>query len=343
MELKVFRIARQQVVYYFDAAFADLSQLADKSSAILLTDKNVFKAHKSKFKDWRTIVIEPGEQHKNFDTVRYIIDRLAGYEADRNCLLIGVGGGVVTDITGFVASIYMRGIKFGFVPTSLLNMVDASLGGKNGIDFGLYKNLVGCITQPEFILQDVSLLKTLPEEEWENGFSEIIKHACIKDKAMLDDLARHKIKDFQANQALLDELIRRNVFLKLKVVQKDPFEARDRKLLNFGHTIGHAIENSCGLPHGKAVAIGMVLAAKISARETGFDELEKLKTVLNNYNLPTSISFEAAQIFEVLKLDKKRSGEQVNFILLQNTGKALVKPIGLTELQYYLHSFEKEQ
>ena len=343
MELKVFRIARQQIVYYFDAAFAELSQLADKNTAILITDKNVYAAHKSKFEEWRTIVIEPGEQHKNFDTIRYIIDTLAGYEADRNCLLIGVGGGVVTDITGFVASIYMRGIKFGFVPTSLLNMVDASLGGKNGIDFGLYKNLVGCITQPEFILQDVSLLSTLPGEEWENGFSEIIKHACIKDKAMFDDLARHKINDFQANQALLDELIRRNVFLKLKVVQKDPFEARDRKLLNFGHTIGHAIENSCGLPHGKAVAIGMVLAAKISAQEVGFDELEKIKTVLKNYNLPTSIKFEAATIFKLLKLDKKRSGEQLNFILLQKMGKALIKPISLAELEQYLNSFEKEQ
>ncbi|RYE00033.1 MAG: 3-dehydroquinate synthase [Sphingobacteriales bacterium] len=342
MELKVFRIAQQQVVYYFDAVFAELDQLADKSTAIIITDKNVLHAHKSKFEDWRTIVIEPGEQQKNFDTIKYIIDMLAGYEADRNCLLIGVGGGVVTDITGFVASIYMRGIRFGFVPTSLLNMVDASLGGKNGIDFGLYKNLVGSITQPEFILQDVSLLTTLPETEWENGFAEIIKHACIKDKAMLEDLSRRKIKDFQANKALLGELIRRNVFLKLKVVQKDPFEARDRKLLNFGHTIGHAIENSCAIPHGKAVAIGMVLAAKISVRETGFDELEKLKTVLSNYNLPVSIKFQASAVFELLKLDKKRAGEQINFILLQKMGKALIKPIDLTELQQYLHSFEKE-
>jgi len=342
MELKVFKIAQQQVVYYFDAAFAELNQLADKSTAIIITDKNVFEAHKAQFEDWRTIVIEPGEQHKNFETVQHIIDTLAGYEADRNCLLIGVGGGVVTDITGFVASIYMRGIRFGFVPTSLLNMVDASLGGKNGIDFGLYKNLVGCITQPEFILQDVTLLSTLPEAEWENGFAEIIKHACIKDKAMLDELSRHTIKDFQTNKVMLDELIRKNVLIKLKVVQKDPFEARDRKLLNFGHTIGHAVENICHIPHGQAVAIGMVMAAKISARETGFEELEKLKTVLANYKLPVSIAFEAATVFEVLKLDKKRSGEQINFILLQKAGKALIKPIDLKDLQQYLYSFEKE-
>lgn len=342
MELKVFKIAQQQTVYYFDAAFANLLQLADKSTAIIITDKNVFEAHRSKFEGWRTIVIEPGEAHKNFETVQHIIHTLAGYEADRTSLLIGVGGGIVTDITGFVASIYMRGIRFGFVPTSLLNMVDASLGGKNGIDFGLYKNLVGCIKQPEFILQDVTLLSTLAEEEWENGFAEIIKHACIKDKAMLEELSRHNIKDFQDNKAMLSELIRRNVLIKLKVVQKDPFEARDRKLLNFGHTIGHAVENICNIAHGKAVAVGMIMAAKISAQETGFDGVETLKAVLTNYNLPVNIAFQAATVFEVLKLDKKRSGEQINFVLLQKTGKALIKPIALTDLQQYLHSFETE-
>ncbi len=342
MELKVFKIAQQQVVYYFDAAFTELNQLADKNTTIIITDKNVFKAHQSKFKDWRTIVIEPGEAQKNFETVLHLIDTLASYEADRNCLLIGVGGGVVTDITGFVASIYMRGIRFGFVPTTLLNMVDASLGGKNGIDFGWYKNLVGCITQPEFILQDVSLLSTLPEAEWENGFAEIIKHACIKDKAMLEELSRHHIKDYKADKMMLDELIRRNVFIKLKIVQKDPFEARDRKLLNFGHTIGHAVEKVYQIPHGQAVAIGMVMAARISAGETGFSELEKIKAVLANYGLPADIGFKAATVFDVLKLDKKRSGEAINFILLQKTGKAIIKPIALTDLQQYLYSFEKE-
>jgi len=159
---------------------------------------------------------------------------------------------------------------------------------------------------------------------------------------MLDELSRHTIKDFQTNKVMLDELIRKNVLIKLKVVQKDPFEARDRKLLNFGHTIGHAVENICHIPHGQAVAIGMVMAAKISARETGFEELEKLKTVLANYKLPVSIAFEAATVFEVLKLDKKRSGEQINFILLQKAGKALIKPIDLKDLQQYLYSFEKE-
>lgn len=342
MHLKTFSIARKQVAYYFDAAFSDLDQLADKKRAVLITDKNVFAAHKAKFKPWRTIVIEAGESYKNFDTVQYIIDALSRYEADRNYLLIGVGGGVVTDITGFVASIYMRGIRFGYVPTSLLNMVDASLGGKNGIDFGLFKNLVGCITQPEFVLQDVSLLSTLPTEEWQNGFAEIIKHACIKDKAMLAALSRHNIKDYMGNLQMLEELIRRNVFLKLKIVRKDPFETGDRKLLNFGHTIGHAIENTCGIAHGQAVAIGMVMAAGISAGESGFNGARILKTVLSNYGLPIRIKFDAEAVFEVLKLDKKRSGSQINFIVLEQTGKAFIKAISLSRLKSYLKKFEQE-
>lgn len=342
MQVQSFKIAGQQVDYYFDAAFSALHQIADTKRAVLITDKNVFNAHKAKFKNWRTVIIEPGEKHKNFETVQYIIGELAGYEVDRSCTLIGVGGGVVTDITGFVASIYMRGVHFGFVPTSLLNMVDASLGGKNGIDFGLYKNLVGNITQPKFILQDVSLLQTLPQEEWENGFAEIIKHACIKDKTMFEALAKHQISDFMEDQILLEALIRKNVFIKLKVVQKDVYETGDRKLLNFGHTIGHALENICQIAHGKAIAIGMVLAAKIAEKETGFDGTEKIKAVLKNYNLPLTIPFNAAAVFEVLKLDKKRADQQIHFILLQKTGKAMVQAISLTRLKNYLKIFEKE-
>lgn len=342
MQVQSFKIAGQQVDYYFDAAFSALHQIADTKRAVLITDKNVFNAHKAKFKNWRTVIIEPGEKHKNFETVQYIIGKLAGYEVDRSCTLIGVGGGVVTDITGFVASIYMRGVHFGFVPTSLLNMVDASLGGKNGIDFGLYKNLVGNITQPKFILQDVSLLQTLPQEEWENGFAEIIKHACIKDKTMFEALAKHQISDYMGDRELLEALIRKNVFIKLKVVQKDVYETGDRKLLNFGHTVGHALENICQIAHGKAIAIGMVLAAKIAEKETGFDGTEKIKAVLKNYNLPLTIPFNAAAVFEVLKLDKKRVDQQIHFILLQKTGKALVQAISLTRLKNYLKIFEKE-
>jgi 3-dehydroquinate synthase len=159
----------------------------------------------------------------------------------------------------------MRGIRFGFVPTSILAMVDASIGGKNGIDVGTYKNMVGLIRQPEFLLYDYSFLKSLPKAEWINGFAEIIKHACIKDASMFRLLEAYKLNDFQKDKTLLNKLIQRNALLKSKVVVEDEFETGDRKLLNFGHTFGHAIENTYQLPHGHAVAVGMVMACMISA------------------------------------------------------------------------------
>jgi 3-dehydroquinate synthase len=149
-----------------------------------------------------------------------------------------VGGGVVTDITGYAASVYMRGLKFGFVPTSVLAMVDASIGGKNGVDVGIYKNLVGLIKQPDFLLYDYSLLQTLPNDQWVNGFAEIIKHACIKDQQLFSMLENETLESFQSDKNKLAALIEKNVQIKTEVVLKDEFENGDRRLLNFGHTLG---------------------------------------------------------------------------------------------------------
>ena len=146
----------KKVCYYFDADFAYLEQIVSKDNTILITDKNVFASQSSKFSEWKTIVIEPGEQFKQQAAVDYIFEQLIAFEADRKTFIVGVGGGVVTDIAGYAASVYMRGLKFGFVPTTILSMVDASIGGKNGVDVGVYKNLVGLIRQPEFLLFDFS-------------------------------------------------------------------------------------------------------------------------------------------------------------------------------------------
>src|SRR6185436_8006814 len=148
----------------------------DQRNAVIITDENVFSNHKKRFKDWRVIVLQPGEDQKSQATVDSIIAQLIMLEDDIKTTLVGVGGGVVTDITGYAASVYMRGIRFGFIPTTLLAMVDASIGGKNGVDVGIYKNLVGTIRQPSFILHDLVFLNSLPQSEWTNGFAEIIKH-----------------------------------------------------------------------------------------------------------------------------------------------------------------------
>jgi 3-dehydroquinate synthase len=333
MKKTIYKFSNSSVDYYFDSAFSSLRNIVDKKASIIITDENIFHEHQSKFNDWKTIVVKAGEKYKVQFTADLIISQLIQLEADRKTTLIGIGGGVITDLTGYVASIYMRGIKFGFVPTSLLAMVDASIGGKNGIDVAVYKNLVGSIRQPAFLLYDFSFLKSLPGDEWENGFAEIIKHACIKNAAMFKELEANSIEVYQKNKKLLAKLIKRNAVLKTKVVRKDEFEKGNRKFLNFGHTLGHALENLNQLSHGRAISIGMTNAAVISEKLIGFKDANRVAKLLLQYDLPTFTDFDKQKVFEVLKMDKKREKKEINFVLLQKIGKAAIKSIPFKQLE----------
>jgi shikimate kinase / 3-dehydroquinate synthase len=330
--------SEKKVAYYFDASFLYLDELLDRKNAVLITDENVFQLHQQKFEGWKTIVIKAGEEHKQQATVDFIITQLITLEADRKTFIVGVGGGVVTDITGYAASVYMRGLKFGFVPTTILAMVDASIGGKNGVDVGVYKNLAGLIKQPNFLLFDYTLLQTLPNDQWVNGFAEIIKHACIKDVLLFEMLEKFTLNDFKTDGALLAALIERNVAIKTTVVVNDEFEQGERKLLNFGHTIGHAIENMHRLPHGHAISIGMVAACNLSEKlnEFHFSEAKRVLQLLVKYHLPVDVETEYEKVFEVLKMDKKRSKNEMSFILLSKIGEAVIKSIPLEELHKHL-------
>ena len=327
--------SEKKVSYYFDAEFSLLEQIVSKEKTILITDENVFAVAKENFIGWQTIVIKAGEEHKQQSTVDYIIQQLIEKEADRNTFIVGVGGGVVTDITGYAASVYMRGLKFGFMPTTILAMVDASIGGKNGVDVGAYKNLVGLIKQPEFLLFDYSLLETLPNEQWVNGFAEVIKHACIKDASLFELLELNELASFQSNTNLLSYLIERNVQIKTTVVLSDEFEKKERKLLNFGHTLGHAIENTYQLLHGHAVSIGMVAACNISEEINQFDSAEKLRVIklIEKYHLPTSITFDKDKIWKLLTMDKKRESKAISFILLNKIGEGVIFSIPMVQLE----------
>lgn len=332
MNKEQFTFSQKTTSYYFNAAFSYLKELADPAKTVLVTDENIFAAHKSKFQGWNTIVIPPGEQHKVQDTVNSIVKQLIGFRADRKSFLVGIGGGVITDLSGYAASVYMRGIKFGFVPVSILAMVDAAVGGKNGIDVGVYKNLVGTINQPEFLLYDSSFLQTLPDSEWVNGFAEIIKHACIKDEDLFAELEKNTISSYKKDTALLDKLIRKNAVIKSTVVVNDEFEKGERKLLNFGHTWGHAIETRYSLPHGHAVSIGMVMACKLSGKITGFKETERVVKVLQQYGLPVALDVNKNEVFEVLRMDKKKDNTSMNYVLLNKVGEAVIKNIPLDQL-----------
>src|SRR5262245_8959693 len=287
-----YKFSNSLVDYYLAGGISHLKEIIDKDNTIIITDENVYNAHTKRFENWNCIVLKPGEEYKTQSTVDSIIEQLIEMEADRKTTLVGVGGGVITDLTGYVASVYMRGIPFGFIPTTLLAMVDASIGGKNGIDVGVFKNMVGVVRQPKFILHDMVFLNSLAQNEWENGFAEIIKHAAIKEAAVFRELESMTLKKYQSLQTSICELVQRNAIIKTKVVQNDEFEKGERRLLNFGHTLGHALENQYELSHGQAISIGMIYASVISQQISGFKETERIADLLAKYHLPTIADFD---------------------------------------------------
>ena len=335
---KDFHFSQATVACHFNTKFASLEKMTDKEKTIIITDEHVFAAHRKKFRGWNTIVLKPGEEYKIQVTVDVIIEQLIAFGADRQSFLVGVGGGVITDITGYVAGIYMRGIRFGLVPTSLLAMADAAIGGKNGIDVGIYKNMVGLIRQPEWILFDIDFLKSLPLIEWRNGFAEIIKHAAIRDAALFRLLQQQTLTGFRRQPKLLERLIRTNVLIKMRIVTEDEFEKGDRKLLNFGHTLGHAIENQYELSHGQAISIGMTYAALLSEQLTNFKQAISVIDLLGRYGLPTRAAFDWKKVEKVLAMDKKKSLVGMQYVILKKIGDAVIHTIPVPELMNHLRN-----
>ncbi|MBX9448270.1 MAG: 3-dehydroquinate synthase [Taibaiella sp.] len=343
MEPFLFKIDNQNVQYFFDASFFSLSRIIPKEQSVILTDEHIYGFHPEKFSAYkRVIVIPSGASLKTQATIDRIIQRMIDMQVDRSFYLIGVGGGVVTDMAGYAASVFKRGIKLVLVPTTLLNLVDASLGGKNGIDVGVYKNMVGTIYQPEIICQDLDFLTTLPEPEWSYGFAEIVKHACIGDRKLFDALSKADLDFYRDHKDALQDLIETNIMIKMKVVQKDVRESGERKLLNFGHTFGHAVENLYQLPHGQAVAIGMVVAAYLSQAITGFDGVHSLISVLKRYGLPVQYKFDTDEVIGIMGSDKKRKGRTIDFVLLEKIGKAKIVPLELSQISRILNQIRKQ-
>ena len=294
------------------------------------------------------IEIEAGEPHKHIDTCTQVWYALSELGADRKSLLINIGGGVVTDLGGFVASTYMRGIPFINIPTSLLAMVDASVGGKTGVDLGALKNLVGVINNPKGVLIYPDFLATLPTEELRSGMAEMFKHGLISDEGYW-----HKMCNLsELTEAHLGSLIYESVVIKNEVVTQDPTEKGLRKTLNYGHTLGHAIESYClqnpnreRLLHGEAIAIGMVLATYLSVKELGFsmDKCDQVKAVLGEYFKKQDFSYEEiTDICQLMRFDKKNVGGNVHFVLLEAIGKPKIDCIVPYEeiykaFEYYLN------
>ncbi len=305
---------------------------------IIITDGNVGRLYQDKFPQAPVITLAPGEQSKSLATIDKIYDRLLELEADRSSFIVGIGGGVVCDITGFVASTFMRGLRFGYVATSLLAQVDASVGGKNGVNYGGYKNLVGTFNQPEFVICDPHLLKTLPEKEVLCGLAEVVKHALIKDPALLAFLEQNSDGILRLEAADIERLVSDSVALKSAVVNQDERESGIRRILNFGHTFGHAVEHLQRISHGEAVSIGMVIAADISLRKGMLtaDDVERIKRLLERLGLPVTATADPARMMAAVHKDKKRESDIVHFVLLDGIGQAVVAALPFADLEGYI-------
>lgn len=322
-------------VIHFDTQLEPLKAFLENeqySKIFVFTDRNtseiclpVFQSLLDDYTNFDLIETEPGEEHKNIDFCIGIWKTLLDFEADRKCLMINLGGGVITDLGGFIASTYKRGIDFINIPTTLLAMVDASVGGKTGIDIDNVKNMVGTFALPQAVFIESAFLSTLPEREQLSGFAEMIKHGLIMDKVYFEALKDADYRNVSAEQ------IFRSVEIKHEVVTEDPFEKGIRKILNFGHTIGHAVESYAltngkhPLTHGEAIAIGMVCEAFLSVKNCGLSpaELEEItaciKVIYPAYTIAVN-SFST--VVDLIKTDKKNEHGFVLFSLLSGIGQS---------------------
>jgi 3-dehydroquinate synthase len=305
------------------------------SSILILIDENVAaywsgRINKIIGKDISSLTIPSGDKYKTLATVEKIWLKLSEEKFDRKSLIINIGGGMVCDIGAFAASTYMRGINFIQVPTTLLAQADAAVGGKSGFNFNGLKNTIGAFSNPLAIVCDTSFTSTLPKREFNSGFAEIIKHGIVADKNLFSLLQKKKV--ITLPQKELDKILGRSVTIKCRIVSKDPFEKKERKKLNFGHTVGHAIEiiyqdTPTPLLHGEAIAIGMIAEARMSflsgyISEAKFKEIESL---IIRYGLRTLIDKKYKKGIALKMLsDKKNIGRQIKWVLLKDIGNVKV-------------------
>ncbi|NNK87404.1 MAG: 3-dehydroquinate synthase [Flavobacteriaceae bacterium] len=323
-------------IHFDEAGYQAMNNLIASgsfSSIFVLVDSNTHEYCLPYFlsrleTDVRTEVMEmePGEEHKNLETCWGVWEALNEYGADRKSLMINLGGGVVTDLGGFVASTFKRGIRFINVPTSLLAMVDASIGGKTGVDLGVLKNQIGVINMGDMVLIDTGYLETLPENHMRSGMAEMFKHGLIADAAYWKTMAESR----EITMKTMDALIYDSVGIKYQIVQEDPMEHSIRKALNFGHTLGHAIESYFldqddrnSLLHGEAIAVGMIMETYLSVKICGLpmQDADHIKSVLlGTFDRVDFNEHDKPAIIELLKHDKKNVSGMVNFVLLPLTG-----------------------
>lgn len=302
----------------------------NKKQYVVITDKNIPESYVNILKDklnvMFTFVLNPGESLKCFAQVDLIINEMIQNKIPRSITLIALGGGVIGDLTGFVASVYMRGVDYIQIPTSLLAQVDSSVGGKVGINTSDMKNSVGSFYQPQVVIIDPSTLDTLEERHFNNGMAELIKHGVIAGETLFKELLEGNSKEN------IENLIFQSIQIKTNIVIQDIKDTGIRQILNYGHTIGHAIEQNSNydLLHGEAISIGMAKMAKGRSFE------KDLLAILHKYSLPTEYEYDKEEIFNYIKTDKKVLNGKLNMIIVREVGNALIKSIELDKIKKYL-------
>lgn len=310
-----------------------VNELLPETGMAIITDNNIQRIYGGRFPDFPVFTIKAGEASKNLEVIESLAERLIETGIDRTGFILGIGGGVVCDIAGFLASIYMRGIKCAYISTSLLSQVDASTGGKNGVNLGGTKNVLGCFRQPEFVICDPVMLQTLPEEEYFSGVAELIKTAIVGNKKLFEIIESNQEGILRRDTELLSMLISMAVNFKAAVVSEDEKESGLRRILNFGHTYGHAIEMYKSFRHGYAVASGMALAANFSLSRGYISEAEynRVTTLLRSFKLLRRHDIPDDQISQLIMRDKKKSGNEIYFVFMTGIGKVDVEKIPISE------------
>lgn len=326
----------------FSQSFAELAEElkdleAENKKLCIVTDSNVEKLYAKELKELltgkcRKVVVysfPAGEASKTLDTIKEIYRFLIEEGFDRKDMLLALGGGVVGDMTGYAAATYLRGIDYVQIPTTLLAQTDSSIGGKTGVDFDGYKNMVGAFKMPRLVYMNLAVLKTLDDRQFFAGFAEVMKHGLIKDDSFYEWLISNMYEICERDMNTLEEMVMRSCTIKKLVVEKDPTEQGDRALLNFGHTIGHAIEKAKNfeLYHGECVALGVVAAAYISWKKEllSMEEYYEIRDMFVPFYLPITVeNIEPEQIVELTKSDKKMEDGKLKFVLLKKIGKAVI-------------------
>ena len=313
-----------------------LSQHLPNKRVVVISDTNIDRHYHSLIAEYDHILIGLGETSKTIHTLDMIYRRLIELEADRSTFILGIGGGIVTDIAGFVASTYMRGVEFGFISTTLLGQVDASVGGKNGVNVDGYKNMVGTFCQPKFVICDVNMLRTLSVRDFRTGLSEVVKSAVIADGELFEILEQCDFSTLQRDTEKLSQIVFRAIKVKADIVERDERETGDRRKLNLGHTLAHAIEKSVSIMnHGEAVAVGLAKIADVAAVKglLAVDDCKRICGLLERIGFQTEPPVAMRQLLAAVSKDKKSEGDAIHIVWPRAIGYCDVEKMPLADFK----------